>query len=79
MTRHSITVERAPKSMEAFMSPRDAGTDALRALFTIPGVESPQIITESATHVTLEYSWTGTAQYLETVERLAEHGLRRIK
>lgn len=28
---------------------------------------------------TREYSWTGTAQYLEASERLAEHGLRRIK
>lgn len=28
---------------------------------------------------TLEYSWTGSAQYLEINERLAEHGLRRIK
>jgi hypothetical protein len=45
LSEHSITLER--KGVQGFMSTQSIGTDALNALLTIPGVEDPEIISES--------------------------------
>lgn len=75
MSKHSITLRR--KGVQGFLSSQRIGTDALNALLSIPGVENPEIISESTELVALTYNWVGVDQFLETSEYLLKFGLCR--
>ena len=77
MSKHSITMKR--DGMRGFLSSQRIGTDAINALLSIPGVENPEIVSESDGQVTLTYSWVGTGKFCETEEYLAKCGLARVQ
>lgn len=70
MTKRLITPERTLKTEGTLNSRHDVGVDALNAFRSIPGIENPEIVSESDTQVTMEYSWTGDSTYWETDEHL---------
>ena len=75
MSKHSITLKR--EGVQGFLSSQRIGTDALNALLSIPGVENPEIVSESTELVELTYNWVGEGQFLETSEHLLKFGLSR--
>lgn len=75
MSEHSITLKR--KGVQGFLSTQRIGTDALNALLSIPGVENPEIVSESNEQVELTYSWVGDGKFWETENHLLEFGLAR--
>ena len=75
MSKHSIILRR--EGIKGFLSSQRIGTDALNALLSIPGVENPEIISESDEQVELAYSWVGDGSFWETDEHLLEFGLAR--
>jgi len=75
MPRHSIILKR--EGVEGFLSDQRIGTDALNAMQSIPGVENPEIITESDDQVGLTYDWTGDGPFWKTGEYLRKFGLAR--
>lgn len=76
MSKNSITLRR--DGMRGFLSSQRIGTDAINALLSIPGVENPEIVSESNGQVTLTYSWVGTGKFWETEEYLAKFGLALV-
>jgi hypothetical protein len=76
MSKHSITLKR--DGIKGFFSNQSVGTDALNALLSIPGVENPEIISDSNDQVELTYSWIGDDKFWETDEQLAKFGLARV-
>ena len=76
MSKHSITLQR--DGIKGFLSTQDLGTDALTALLAIPGVEEPEVVSESNEQVELSYSWVGDDKFWETDEHLAKLGLARV-
>ncbi|MBU1396389.1 MAG: hypothetical protein KKE84_09655 [Gammaproteobacteria bacterium] len=75
MSKHSIILKR--DGLKGFLSSQSIGTDALSALCSIPGVENPEIVSESNEQVELTYSWAGDGTFWNTNEHLAEFGLAR--
>ena len=75
MSKHSITLKR--EGVQGFLSSQRIGTDALNALLSIPGVENPEIVSETTELVELTYNWVGEGQFLETSEHLLKFGLSR--
>jgi hypothetical protein len=75
VSKHSITLKR--DGIKGFLSNQSIGTDALNALVSIPGVENPEIVSESNEQVELTYSWVGDGKFWETNEHLAKFGLAR--
>ena len=76
MPKHSITLVRDGIGN---ISPNRIGTDALKALSAIPGVEAVEITQESDEQAELSYNWTGTDKFWETNEHLSRFGLRRAE
>lgn len=76
MSKHSITLKR--DGIKGFLSIQDLGADALTALFAIPGVDEPEVVSESDEQVELSYSWIGDDKFWETGEHLAKFGLARV-
>jgi len=77
MSKHSITLKRG--GVQGFLSSQRIGTDALKALLSIPGVENPKIVSESSELVVLTYHWVGDGQFFETHEYLLKFGLSRAE
>jgi hypothetical protein len=75
VSKHSITLIR--DGVKGFLSSQRIGTDALNALLSIPGVENPEIVSESDEQVELTYNWVGEGQFWETSEYLLKFGLSR--
>ena len=76
MSRYSITLRR--DGMRGFLSDQRIGTDAINALLSIPGVENPEIVSDSSEQVTLTYCWVGDGRFSEAEEYLAKFGLARV-
>lgn len=75
MSKHSITLKR--EGVQGFLSSQSIGTDALNALLSVPGVENPEIVSESTELVKLTYDWIGEGRFWETSEHLLKFGLSR--
>jgi hypothetical protein len=73
ITRHQITLRRT----QFDMSIETIGTDAFKAMSTIPGVSSLRIDSEEETEVSLSYHYSSGAAFLQTVEYLAPFWLER--
>ena len=76
MSKHLITLRRY--GMKGFLSKQRIGTEALNALHAIPGVEEPEVVSESNEQVELTYSWVGDSKFLEINNHLERFGLVRV-
>jgi hypothetical protein len=75
MTKHTIALKR--EGTMGFLSDQSIGTDAFNAMSAIPGVETPEIISESEDRVELSYDWGGEGVIWTIGEHLLKYGLAR--
>lgn len=73
MTRHTLTVARAPDSL----SRSSLGTDALNAISAITGAKQVDIDDETDASVVISYEWTSKEKFWDTETHLAKYGLIR--
>ena len=73
MTHHQITLCRT----QFDMSINTIGTDALKAMSTIPGVTGLLIESEEETEVRLSYDYNSGVRFWQTDEYLAPFWLKR--
>jgi hypothetical protein len=76
MSEHSIVIRR-DDGVEGFCSTQSVGTDALNAMQSIPGVEDPQIVSETDEQAEITFEWVGDGQFWRTEEHLSRFGLKR--
>lgn len=76
MPRYSITLKR--QGMNGFLSSQRIGTDAFNALSSIPGLEDPEIVSESDEQVEITYSWVRDGNFDRIDEYLERYGLARV-
>lgn len=75
MTKHTIALKR--EGIMGFLSDQSIGTDAFNAMSVIPGVENPEVVSESEDRVELTYDWVGEVAVRTIGEHLLKYGLAR--